>query len=176
MSGVNPYQELIGKAWQGLPPGVQQSHAVPQNSRGTFNVERRERGLAGAVARSLKLPKSGSEVQIVLSVREAGARVEWVRQFDDEVLRTVHSFRNGRIEEGIGKAAIVLEITATGNSIKVEQTGAMFLGLRLPRLLAPTVLGTVAPGPDDSAWRVDVLVSHPWLGVLCRYHGIMRSV
>jgi len=123
----------------------------------------------------MRLPKSGSNVPVFLTVRGSAGKVTWVRKFADELLTTVHSFRNGRIEEKMGSAAIFLAISAYGDSIRVEQTGARILGLPLHRLLAPTVLGIVEPGPDDSSWHVEVRVCHPWLGDLCRYHGIMRT-
>lgn len=155
--------------------GIRRSHDVPQVSRGTFKVVRAENGLAGLTAKAIRLPKSGSEVQILLEVRWASDKVVWLRQFDREVLQTVHSFRNGRIEESMGWAAIVLRITVASASINVERVGAKFLGIPMPKLISPAVAGVVRPGPDDCSWRVEVVISHPWLGVLCHYHGIMKA-
>ncbi|MBC8064517.1 MAG: DUF4166 domain-containing protein [Chlorobia bacterium] len=175
MAPENPYQTLIGAAWEGLPAGLRLSHQVPLRAIGNLNVFRATRGLAGIMSRLLLLPPAGENVRVSLVIEQTDHGIQWNRTFGKEKVDTRHTFQRGFFFEHMGPFALQFRLEVLQDSILIQQLGITAFGLPLPRWIGPRVTGKVTPGLDEARWHIDVQIRHDWFGDVCRYHGIMRA-
>lgn len=175
MAAENPYQALIGADWDQLPTGVRLSHSCPLQASGTLHVFRADKGLAGFLARRLRLPPAGDNVPVALLIEQVSQGVQWARTFGDTRLDTLHTFEKGRLVEHFRPFSVVFLITAEGTSVSFQQVGLRLLGVRVPRFMGPQVWAKVTPGHSDRSWRIEVEIRHVWFGDICRYQGIMEK-
>jgi hypothetical protein len=125
----------------------------------------------------MKLPRSGANTPVTLSVSRERDHLVWRRWFGDTQLITDQHAHNGLLVERFGllELRFRLVITATGFEC-VQQRAALALGrlrVPIPTVLAPVAHGVVRGMVDGVAIAVGVRV--PWIGPLLTYRGVMHA-
>ena len=171
---------MLGPAYAALAPAVRIAHEAPLAAEGAMDVVHGNHVLTSLLVRIMKLPATGTDVAVVLQVANEphtgpGARstMVWRRQIGATVLDTRQFARHGRLVEqsGPGTVEFMLDVACDG-SLRYESVTCRFLGVSLPRFLAPRVRAQVAP--NGSGWHVEVTAQ--WCGrLVCRYGGAMRA-
>ena len=176
----SPYQDLLGTAYNTLAPSVRDAHEAPLSAEGAMDVVHGDHILTPLLIRMMKLPASGTNLPVILNVTneprraDAGTAMVWRRQIGATVLDTRQFARAGRLVEQSGPGAVefALHVDRSGN-LQYEDVSCRFLGVPLPRFLAPRVQAQVSA--NSSGWYVDVTVR--WRGhLVCRYGGTMQAL
>ena len=174
------YQDLLGPAYDALAPAVRVAHEAPLSAEGAMDVVHGDDVLTPLLVRMMKLPASGTNLPVVLGVTneprraDAGTAMVWRRQIGATVLDTRQFARDGRLVEQSGPGTVEFALQADDNgSLHYSDVACRFLGLPLPRFLAPRVCAQVSA--NGTGWHVEVNVE--WRGhLVCRYGGAMRPV
>lgn len=153
------YARLLGPGWGALHAAVRACHA-PGVRTGRVTVRR---GALGAIAR---LPASGEDLPMELSVEEAGGVARWTRRFGADVLASEQFDEDGLLVERTGALELRFRLSVDGGALRFEQVGARFGGVPLPRALGPRVEAHARGDGDGMA--AAVLIRGP-LGPLVAY-------
>jgi hypothetical protein len=102
-------------------------------------------------------------------VEVEGDRERWVRHLPGRRLETVQWARGDLLMEAVGPTSFSSALVVDGPCLRYVFGRAWFLGVPLPRRLAPVVDGSACAG--DGGWRVAVRIAAPVLGELVRYEG-----
>ena len=176
----SPYRDLLGPTYDLLAPSVRAAHEAPLSAEGAMDVVHGDRLLTPLLIRIMKLPARGTNLPVVLHVMTepvnqlAQPTMVWRRQIGTTVLDTRQFARDGRLVEqsGPGNVEFALQADSHG-SLHYSDVACRFMGVSLPRFLAPRVRARVSA--NDSGWHVEVNVQ--WRGrLVCRYAGAMRRV
>jgi hypothetical protein len=130
------------------------------------------------VARLLRLPAAGSTIPLALLIDRTGGCETWLRTFASRRhLVTQQSVRpDGRIEERVGPARLVLEASAVDGALVVRQVGlAVRLGVvwvRVPARFALQATARAAPARDGGV-AVCVRITFPGGALVGSYAGIV---
>ncbi|HWD41619.1 MAG TPA: DUF4166 domain-containing protein [Fimbriimonas sp.] len=148
--------------------------APPFEARGAMKIVHAHKGIGGSLAKQIQLPPEGEKVPVSLSVTVDRGGITWTRKFGDfrAVSRQIVSGRT--FTEMAGPFALTFRIEPRGKAVEHIQVKTQLFGVPVPRLLGPSVTGSIGPGQDESSWTVFVDIGHPWLGSICRYEGAMR--
>jgi hypothetical protein len=188
----SPYQDLLGTAYDALAPAVRAAHEAPLSAEGAMDVVHGDHFLTPLLILMMKLPASGTNLPVVLNVtnepiagseRTRPTRAEtdplrttmsWHRQIGKKVLHTRQLALRQHLVEQSGPGCVEFALrTEDDGSLRYEAVACRFLGVPLPRFLAPRVRAQVSA--NGSGWHVDVTVQ--WRGrLVCRYGGAMRPV
>lgn len=174
MSEPSLYRRLLGAQFDTLPDALRRFHDMPGggHARGTMSVTRPASRLHNVLANVLGLPKAGVDVPVSLRVTVEPGREHWVRRFNEHVLRSVQWAKGDCLMERIGPSTISCSLVVDGDSLRYEFGRAWFLGIPLPRRLAPYVESWVT-GRDDG-WYVTVRIFAPLLGEMIHYEGCLQ--
>jgi len=168
------YSEVLGGAWQELPPAVQRCLTAPLVAHGSLKVYAPSSRTARAVARLIKLPPAGDDVKASVELREVGKDVEWVRTFDGMRAVSVQRLDRGALLETAEPFRLQLVPRVKGRALAISSGKLWIYGMPAPRWLGPAIKAKLSEGPDDVSWQVSVWIGHPWLGGFCEYEGVMR--
>jgi hypothetical protein len=168
---VSLYRRILGTQFEALPPALRRFHDLPDGGRaaGTLRVERPRGWLRHGLAACAGLPAAGSDIPVRLEVHVDADRERWVRHFPDRRLTTVQWANNQLLMERSGPITLACALVVDGPRLIYEFQRSWFLGIPMPRRLAPSV-ESWAEG-DDRGWRVMVRLIAPPLGDLIRYEG-----
>ena len=89
--------------------------------------------------------------------------------FGNAVFRSVQYERGGLLRERVGPSTFVFALATSADGMALELRGVRFLGVPLPRLLAPMV--RTFESERDGRYRFEVEASLPLLGRIVRYVG-----
>jgi hypothetical protein len=118
----------------------------------------------------MRLPPEGPCVPTRLEVSEG----VWIRHFGPQRVVTRQWARDGFLVERYGPFRTRFRLLAEDGALRYASEGAWVGPLRLPAMLAPRVETLVEDA--DGGWRVEVWISHPWFGLICRYFGVMKAL
>ena len=169
------YSEVLGGAWQDLPPAVRRSLTSPLLAKGSLDVCPPSGRLARVVARLIKVPPAGRGVVSSLELNQTGPTTRWIRSFGE--MRAVSDQRlvGGSIVESAGPYQFELVPRVEGNALIVSSGRLRLLGIPAPRWCGPSIVAKLSEGPDELSWRLGVRIGHPWFGVISQYAGVMRA-
>jgi hypothetical protein len=168
------YPRIVGRDWRQLPELVQRCHGGLDEVRafGRFDIRWGKNALARALARWGGLPRAGVDLPAELTVTPDPEGETWRRRFGEDSFVTRQWEEDGLLVERAGLFELCFRLEVAGARLIFQQTGA---GLRLGRAriglpfwLSPRVSARVW---QEEAMRVQVEVSLPGLGTLCRYDG-----
>ena len=145
------YERLTGAAWRRVAAPIQSVHAArPTEAHGRFRIDHGRHVLARLLARILRLPAQGVDVDTRLRITACGNGEHWLRTFNGHRLET------------------------SGDSlVYVQHQAALVFGpvrLTLPGACAPHVDAREDPAGADAV-NVDVRVTLPAIGTLIAYQG-----
>jgi hypothetical protein len=165
------YRRLLGPRFDGLPRRVAELHDVTAVSvwRGRADVERGRSPAARAVASLFGLPPAGRDQPLEVTFTPQGGTEIWTRRFGDAVFRSVQYERRGRLRERVGPTTFVFALDVSPPGLGLVLEGVRFVGMPLPRLLAPKLRTLESEG--DGRYRFEVEAHLPLLGLVVRYSG-----
>lgn len=167
------YRRFFGAAWETLPPLVRAMHDGDGMARGLAVVERGRNPLARLLAAIIGVPKAGTDVPVEVVFRTENGREVWQRRFAGKPFRSVQFEGRGRsaglIRERFGPATIDLAMVIDGETLRLIVRRWSFLGISLPRFLAPR--GDNHECVEDGRFRFHVEIGFPLIGLIVRYRG-----
>ncbi len=171
MDSRSLYRRVLGAQFDALPEVLRRFHDTPGGgrARGTLSVERARGLLRNVMASLLQLPRSGTDVEVLLEVKVEGDRERWIRHLQGRRLVTVQWLRDDLLMESRGLTAFSSALVIDGKCLRYEFRQSWMMGVRLPRWLAPLIEGHVDAG--EGGWRLAVRIEAPILGELVRYEG-----
>jgi len=172
------FHRVLGEAFARLPPPLRTLHGVAGRRcfHGRAEVER-GRGLAGLVARLFRLPRSGRDLPLTVTIAATPAGEVWQRDFGGQRFRSRLAAGRGReqhlLVERFGPLTFALALVLEGGRLAYVVRGWRCCGLPMPRALAPRseAFETAAAG----RFRFDVTIRLPLLGLLARYRGTLET-
>jgi hypothetical protein len=178
---LTPYQQLLGESYNRLQSQVRRAHEAPLSADGAMDVVHGDHLLTPFLVRIMKLPERGANLPVVLHVtnekhtgRPARRTMVWRRQIGATILDTRQFARDGRLVEQSGPGSVEFALQSDNRgSLHYSDVACRFIGVPIPRLLAPRVQAQVSA--DGDGWHVEVNVH--WRGrLVCQYSGAMRRV
>jgi hypothetical protein len=174
----NPYQELLGDAFNTLHPNIRKAHEGPLTAKGVFDVVHGTHPLTRTLVALMKLPAAGIGVPVTLKVIFAASQansapftMRWERQIGHTALSTLQRAHRGCLIEENGPGRVLFSLRAVDGCLRYEHSRLRFLFLPVPPVLSPSVRARASPDPQG--WRVEVIVE--WRGhLICRYGGTMQ--
>jgi hypothetical protein len=165
------YRRLLGPRFDNLPPLVRELHDVTAASVwiGHADVERGRSVASRMVATLFGLPPAGGAQALRVAFEPVDGREIWTRTFGTSVFRSLQYERNGLLRERVGPSTFVFALDVSSEGLALILEGVRFLGVPLPRLLAPTV--RTLESERAGRYRFEVEASLPVLGRIVRYEG-----
>jgi hypothetical protein len=166
----------------GLDPCVRRLHfeVRPYHGQGSFAVVRGSGFASRVFASTMRLPPETESCPVTLDIQRAGCREIWKRSFGSRILRTRLRGEPGRVEESIGPLVFRFEMLVFSGALVLRQvSSAIRLGrwrLRLPRGIAPTIVGLAAQTAAEDSVFVSVAVTAPWGALILAYSGLIQEV
>jgi Domain of unknown function (DUF4166) len=169
------YRRLLGARFDALPARVRELHHVAGTSvwTGRADVERGRSLLSRMVATLFGLPPAARDQALRVTFEPQGGREIWLRTFGSAVFRSVQHERGGLLCERVGPSTFVFALETSPQGMALKLRGVHFLGVPLPRLLAPSV--ATFESERDGRYRFEVEASLPLLGRIVRYEGWLEK-
>ncbi len=138
-----------------------------------MKVERGKSWVAKVVAIAMGLPDSGINTPVTINVTELRGHILWIRTFGKKKFKTLQWFEGETLCEKRGITTFYFDLEIAEEKVHYQQRALRIASITMPKGMATQVEGIVqASGPG---WRIDVTISHPGIGVICRYNGEMRA-
>ena len=165
------YRRLLGPRFDILPPLVHDLHDVtaPSTWAGRADVERGKSLATRLVATLFGLPSAGRDQHLRVTFEPIDGREIWTRAFGKSVFRSLQYERDGLLRERVGPSTFIFALDASENGMALILKGVRFLGMPLPRFLAPSV--RTFESARDGRYQFEVEASLPILGRIVRYEG-----
>jgi hypothetical protein len=165
------FRQVLGAAFEGLPPSVARVHAA---GGGRFQGRGQARGstnpLARLARRLLGLPRPGAYPELSVEIVERAGGETWARRFGRARFASHLSPDGlGRFAERFGPVTFRFEVDPRPHGFRWRFVGWRLGPLPLPRGLAPTIRARAFEA--DGGYRFRVLTAHPMAGVLFAYAG-----
>ncbi len=165
------YRRLLGERFEHLPARVRELHDVAGESvwTGRADVDRGRSLASRVVATLFGLPPAGRDQALRVTFQVDGDREIWSRSFGDAVFRSVQYARSGLLRERVGPSTFVFALETSDDGMALKLHGVRFLGVQLPRFLAPSV--RTFESECKGRYQFEVEASLPLLGRIVRYAG-----
>jgi hypothetical protein len=165
----------MGADFERLDPILRAFHGAraPVEVRGTFDIERGASPLANWLADRAGFPRARKEVPVHLRVAQEGDGERWTRAFEGHALDSLQWNAGGLLAERFGPLTLFLEPRAKGGALEIAEVRVTCLGVPLPAFLAPRI--DARGDDDDGGVRLRIRVSHPLVGLLVAYGGLVRG-
>jgi hypothetical protein len=174
------YERLMGEDWVQLAAAVRLLHLAHDSmqARGCLRVDHGQHVLAGLLARILRLPSQGANVDTTLVVIAGNDGERWLRTFHGRELDTWQfEAERSELAERFGLLELRFRLERVGESLVYIQRGAAFvigpMRMPLPDAWTPLVEAREDPaGPSTIDLHVHVTI--PAVGSLIAYHGLVE--
>ena len=165
------YQRILGERFSRLPPALQQFHGQVKGgcAEGTVTVERGRGILRRGLAALLRLPPPGQEIPLQLEVVTENGCERWIRHFGDYCLDTLQWQEGSLLVEKAGLLQFGFRLIVEDSALVFQQQFCRLGKLPLPCFAAISISATVRD--YGQGWRVEVVISAPFLGVITTYRG-----
>ena len=169
------FRRVLGPAFDLLPQPVQRLHSLNgiRELSGRATVERGRALLSRLIGRLIDLPRAGTDLpaRVVISASPQGEI--WERSIGSGRFRSHLREGSGSeahlLVERFGLATMTMALVREGERLAYVVRGWRFLGLPMPRRLAPT--GRTFERADGDRFHFDVEIRLPFAGLLARYRG-----
>jgi hypothetical protein len=167
------YREVLGERWDELPEPLKSihEHTGSLTAEGIASVERGKGSISAIVATIFRFPKTASSIPVSVSFETRGGFEYWRRTFGTRSFASsqTHGSSTGLVSERFGPFAFDLALVFDNQNLKLIVRDWRFLGLRLPRALAPT--GNSYEFSEADKFNFHVEIAHPMTGLIVRYRG-----
>jgi hypothetical protein len=175
--GTPLYRRLLGEAWEILPAPIRAMHDVAGSLtvEGKASVERGRHWLARAVAGIVGFPQAGANVPVSVTFRAGNGREHWQRTFAGRSFTSIQEEGRGRsarlLVERFGPFAFGMALVLEGGRLRLLMRHWSFMGIPLPRVLAPKVYSFESAEADRFRFHVEIAL--PVLGLIVAYRGFL---
>ena len=171
------YHRVLNNAFSRLPPALVELHADKSTfiASGTATV-RRGRGLiARLLATVFGFPASAESVGVKVNIERNDVGELWTREFDGKRFSS-WQFQGRRADENLlcerfGPFTFGLALVVDGRQLRYVVRGWQFLGVPLPRWLAPH--GNTHEFEDEGQFNFHVEIRAPLIGLIVSYVGCL---
>jgi Domain of unknown function (DUF4166)/Saccharopine dehydrogenase NADP binding domain len=173
------YQRILGSAWEALPATLRAMHSVGTSLTvsGLADVTRGTGWLASSVASLIGFPTPGTDVPVEVAFTVTPTRETWARRFASRAFSSEQFAGTGRFErlvcERFGPVTLALALVVEAARLRLVVRGWSFLGIPLPRALAPRC--DAHEEEIDGCFHFDVAIGHRWTGLIVHYRGWLRA-
>jgi hypothetical protein len=160
------YRRVLGERFDDLHPVLRRFHSseTAVSGLGRFRMVHHPGWFRKALLVALRFPHAGEAVELKLEVSPTEDGERWVRAFPGRPLVTVQTARGDLLIERGGPMRFGLAVEVVGGGMTFRTRRAWFLGVPLPRRLAPDVA-------VERGWNVAVRLTMPLVGRLLDYEG-----
>ena len=169
------HEKVLGDAWESLPPALRAMHGSGPRLTvsGEASVTRGRGALARLLAFVLKFPKASDKVAVSVTFERFSSYDKWTRNFGGQIFTSTFTCGAGRYEhllcERFGPIVLGMALVPEGNRLDLVIRRWGFLGIPLPRFLAPG--GESFEYAEDGRFCFDVEIRLPLAGFVIRYKG-----
>jgi hypothetical protein len=189
------YQLIAGDAWYSLPPAIREMHSLsPDGVTPALSAARRFRAssslssttaagradvirgrslLARMVASFVGFPREGRDIPVTVRFEVNGSHETWTRTFAGRSFVSEQFPGAARFDrlicERFGPITLALAVVIKDSRLHLIVRGWSFLGIPLPRSLAPHCEAHEAE--HNGFFHFDVAISHRWTGLIVHYRG-----
>lgn len=174
------YRQLLGPAFDTLPPRVQDLHgsAAERRWRGHAEVRRGAGLLARIAAAIIGFPKAVAEVPVTVSFTSESDGERWTRDFGGQKFSSLQSAGTGRndylLVERFGAAAFAMALVVEDGRLTLVPRRWSLFGVPMPRVLMPT--GLSFETEVGGRFQFNVEISIPVIGLIVAYKGLLDPV
>jgi hypothetical protein len=173
------YERILGQTWAQLAPEIRQLHSVTSASSfaGRCTVVRGRNPLAWLTATAIGFPKAGANQNISVELVREGDGERWVRTSGGRTFSSVQTAGRGPakwlVRERFGPVSVDMALVVDGPTLHyIVRRWALF-GISLPLLFGPR--STAMESVQDGQFCFDVTISHPLIGLIVRYRGLLTA-
>ena len=164
-----------------MSPDVAAAGGVRVRCVGSFSIRRGTNPIARLLARQLRLPPEIDDVPTTLRIAGQNGMERWERVFGKTLLVTTQRLDDdGLMIERFRFLELMYRVDRQPDCVRHLQVGAALrcgrLRVPLPRLLAPSVVGSETATGVPKQIRVQVDVRLPIVGVLLSYDGVVTML
>ena len=165
---TNVLTSYMADAFFRLAPKLQQAHVGHVCLRGWANVERGN-WLAHLLCNAMGFPKASQRCELEVDCIHSKTRMEWKRNFSGIKMESYFEIKKGFLVEKLGMLKIYFNAVEENTSLHYKPVFMTYLGLRLPKFLAPSVVAYESQVNDKYHFFVDVKM--PIIGRVIAYQG-----
>lgn len=169
------YRRIMADRFDALPPAVKALHSVLRDggASGRATVTRGRHTLARLVAAVMRFPVAGYH-DLNVSFEECDGVERWTRNFSGRRFSS-HLSRQGRqLVERFGPLRFRFDLPSDRRGLRMEMRGWSGLGVPLPLALAPR--SQAREWAEDGAFRFDVPIALPFIGLVVCYRGWLSPI
>jgi hypothetical protein len=163
------FRSLLGSELDQLSEALRRFSDAPTSAQGELTVTHHTGRMARFFIWILRLPKAGRGQTTTIQVSRTERTEYWRRRIGSSRFQTRHRALGPYLEERAGLFRFVHVVSVVDGGLHYRQERVYFLGLRLPHVFSP-IIEAHADG-DDRGWTLDLTVSCPRCGPICRYEG-----
>ncbi|GJE60372.1 SDR family oxidoreductase [Methylobacterium trifolii] len=171
------YRQVLGSAFDGLPPRVRELHDGSQTRRWTGSAQvRRGTGLlARMIGGVLGFPETSADVPVTVTFVPERDGERWIRDFGGTVFTSVQSVGAGRdqylLVERFGIARVALALVRDRERLVFVPRRWSLLGIPMPGWLLPS--GRSFETERDGRFCFDIAIHMPLVGLIVAYRGTL---
>lgn len=171
------HRRVLAESFETLPEAIKGIHGQDgrRHLAGRVDVKCNQTLAGRLLLRLLGLPRPGEDLEARILLEPSGEGERWHRRFGrDSFSSRVTPDRQtpGRIIETMGGVSAVIALQTIPDGLRWEVTSLSFLGVPLPRAIAPKTQATERQ--IDGRYRFEVSIRLPLLGPLISYQGWLQ--
>lgn len=176
--GAPLYRQILGNAFNALPPKLQLLHGSKAERRWQGHAEvRRGAGLlARIVAAIIGFPKAATRVPVTVAFTPEKGGECWTRDFGGKRFASLQSRGAGRndylLVERFGPLSFAMALVVEEDRLHLVPRRWSALGIPMPRWLMPH--GSSFEAEIDGAFCFDVEIAAPLVGLIVAYRGSLE--
>ncbi|MDJ0612678.1 MAG: DUF4166 domain-containing protein [Rhizobiaceae bacterium] len=173
------YRNVLGSAFEELPPAVQKLHDGTSERTWSGHAEvRRGNGLlANLIARLFSFPKQANRVPVSVEFAPDQKGERWTRTFADTKFRSYQFPGKGKNEhllvERFGLIDVALALVLNEDRLTLIPRRWSVFGIPLPKFLLPK--GNSFEKEQDGKFHFDVEMVAPIVGLIVGYRGDLMA-
>ncbi|MET3613879.1 hypothetical protein ABID16_002208 [Rhizobium aquaticum] len=177
MPDVPIYRQLLGSAFDALPPRLREIHDVDRDQtwEGVASVRRGSGLLARALAAIYGFPEATDRVPVSVSSVATKGIEHWTRSFGGRRFSSIQSLGTGKEQylliERFGLISVALALVKEGDRLHFVPRRWSMAGLPLPAFLLPS--GKSFETESEGRFCFDVEISAPLIGTIVAYRGTL---
>jgi hypothetical protein len=173
--GANLYANLLGSAWDALPPEIRAVHEVNgvALAEGRASVARGRSLLSRLAGAIIGFPVASEDVPVQVGFEAAAGAEIWTRRFGKQGFSS-RQFAGARrsqrlLCESFGPLTFAMALVVEGDRVLLVLRGWSIFGLPLPLWLAPR--SKAWESSEEGRFHFHVEISHPLTGLIVKYQG-----
>lgn len=174
------YRQILGEAWEKLPPEIRAMHDVKDfaEASGAADIERGTSLLSRLAARLMRFPPAGKNVPLRVKFAVRNGVESWTRDFGGKAFTSrqyAGTSRSDRlVVEKFGPLRFSIALVAIDNKIQLVLRRWSVFGIPFPMWLCPRTESFEMA--EDGCFHFNVRIWHPLTGLIVHYRGALTPV